>query len=82
MTEGTVYITKDGRPAAAVLSIERYHELLGDDDPDLDDLTREFDAMLDRMQTAQAAAGFDALFEMEPEELGQAAVRSARTEAD
>ena len=77
-TEGLVFITKYQRPAAVVLSIDRYHELAGDDEPDLDELAREFDETLTSMQTREAAAGFDALFEMGPEELGRAAVHGAR----
>lgn len=77
-TEGAVFITKYERPAAVVLSIDRYYELAGDDEPDLDELAREFDETLAYLQTDEAAAGFDALFEMGPEELGRAAVRGAR----
>lgn len=77
-TEGAVFITKYERPAAVVLSIDRYRELAGDDEPDLDELAREFDETLATMQTDEAAAGFDALFEMGPEALGRAAVHGAR----
>lgn len=77
-TEGAVFITKYERPAAVVLSIDRYYELAGDDEPDLDELAREFDETLAYLQTDEAAAGFDALFEMGPEELGRAAVRGVR----
>jgi prevent-host-death family protein len=77
-SEGAVFITKYERPAAVVLSIDRYRELAGDDEPDLDELAREFDETLATMQTDEAAAGFDALFEMGPEALGRAAVHGAR----
>lgn len=62
-----VYVTRVG-----------YRELAGDDEPDLDEVAKEFDETLATMQTSEAAAGFDALFEMEPEELGRAAVQGAR----
>lgn len=78
--EGAVVITKYERPAAVVLSIERYRELAGDDEPDLDELAREFDNTLASLQTDEAAAAFDALFEMGPEELGRAAVQGARSD--
>lgn len=80
--EGAVYITRYDRPAAVVLSIERYHELVAADAGELDELAREFDEMLARMQTEEAAAGVDALFEMGSAELGRAAVRGARRETD
>ena len=82
MTEGAVYITKYDRAAAVVLSIDRYRELAGEDDPDLEELAREYDETLAHMQTPEAAAGFDALFDMGSEELGRAAVRAVRDEAD
>ncbi|HVR28713.1 MAG TPA: type II toxin-antitoxin system prevent-host-death family antitoxin [Thermoanaerobaculia bacterium] len=82
MTEGAVTITKYDRPAAMVLSMDRYRELTGEAAPELDELTREFDEMLARMQTEEAAAGVDALFEMEAEALGRAAVRAAQTADD
>lgn len=75
--EGAVFITKYERPTAVVLSIDRYRELAGDDESDLDELAREFDATLISLQAGEAAAAFDALFEMGSEELGRAAVRGA-----
>lgn len=78
--EGTVFIRKYNRPTAVVLSIGRYHELGGPADVDLHELTREFDEMLARQQTEEAAAATDALFDMEADELGRAAVRAARDE--
>lgn len=71
-----VYITKYDRPTAVVLSPGRYQELVGDD-TNLRRLEREFDAMLAAMQTNDAARAADALFDMSPRELGEAAVRMA-----
>jgi len=82
MREGTVVITRHHKPAAAILSIDRYEELTARDAPALDELTREFDALLGRMQTDEAAAAVDTLFGMEPEDLGRAAVRGARRDSD
>ena len=48
----------------------------------MDELTQTFDEMLEGMQTAEAAAGVDALFEMDPIELGEAAAQSAGRAAD
>lgn len=78
----TVVITTYDKPAAVVLSPERYRELIGEPDVDLAELTREFDAMVARMQTREAAAGFDALFEMDSADLGDAAVRGAQRDIE
>lgn len=61
---GEVYITKYDRPTAVVLSIDRYNELIAAEVAELDELTREFDSLLADLQSADAAAGFDALFDM------------------
>jgi len=71
-----VYITKYDRPTAVVLSPRRYRQLI-DDDAELERLEREFDEMFAAMQTAEAARAADALFEMPPRKLGEAAVRMA-----
>jgi prevent-host-death family protein len=78
----TVVVTTYNKPAAVVISPERYRELTGEPDVDLAELTREFDAMVERMQTQEAAAGFDALFEMDTAALGDAAVRGARRDGE
>lgn len=71
---GVVYITRYDRPAAVVMSIDRYRGLTERDDPEtLDELTREFDELFAGMQSDEAAAAFDALFEMDSEALGEAA---------
>jgi prevent-host-death family protein len=75
--EGVVYITRYDRPQAVVISVDRYEALVGDSDPGLADLAREFDAMLEAMQTPEAAAAGDTLFAMDGEALGAAAVRGA-----
>ena len=75
--EGVVYITKYDRPQAVVISVDRYEALIGDSDPDLADLIREFDEMFETMQTPEAAAGGDALFAMDGDALGKAALRGA-----
>lgn len=78
----TVVITTYDKPAAVVLSPERYRELTGEPDVDLAELTREFDALVERMQSGEATVGFDALFEMESTALGDAAVRGARRDGE
>ena len=75
--DGVVYITKYDRPQAVVISVDRYEALVGNEDPDLAELTREFDEMFEAMQTPEAAAAGNALFAMDGEALGAAAARGA-----
>lgn len=75
-----VYITKYDRPTAVVMSADRYQELLGEDS-ELEQLEQQFDEMLAQMQTGEAAAAADALFETDSDELGATAVRAAETAA-
>ena len=76
--DGVVYITKYDRPTAVILSIEKFETLAGLGSPGLDELTREFDVMVARMQTDQAAAGANAFFGLGSEALGEAARRGAQ----
>ena len=76
--DGVVYITKYDRPQAVVISVERYEALVGEGAPDLEELTREFDALLVRMQSPEARRAVDRLFAMDTDELGEAAVRGAQ----
>lgn len=78
--DGVVYITKYDRPAAVVLSIDRFEALSrsDSDSPRLEELTREFDDRVARMQTPDAAVGADAFFGLGTEDLGEAALRGAR----
>lgn len=78
--QGAIFIEKYDRPTAVVLSVERYRELTGTEEPELEELTREFDELLAHMQTEEAAAGTDRLFDMGAEELGEAAVSGAEDE--
>jgi antitoxin Phd len=73
-----VYITRYDRPEAVVLSMDRFEALSGAEAISLDALTQEFDQMLARMQTPEAAAGAEAFFGMGDSELGEAAVGGAR----
>jgi prevent-host-death family protein len=73
--EGPVFITRYDRPQAVVLSIEEYTALTGEVPVDLQALEREFDAMLEAMQTPEHRRAADALFSMSAEELGEAAAR-------
>lgn len=81
-SEGAVFIRKYDRPAAVLLSMDAYRELRGRTEVDLEELAREFEETLARLQTDEAAAAADALFDMEADELGRAAVRGARDEGE
>lgn len=76
--DGTVFITRRNAARAVVLSVERYEELTREAEPDLDELTAEFDALLERMQSPEARAGIRAALRATPEELASAAVDAAR----
>lgn len=76
--DGTVFITRRKAAKAVVLSVERYEELTREAEPALDELTAEFDALLNRMQSPQARAGIRAAFSAAPDELAAAAVAAAR----
>jgi antitoxin Phd len=76
--QGTVMITKHNATQAVVMSIEQYEALTQAPRPDLNLLTEEFDAMVERMQTPEAGAGLLAAFRASPEELSRAAVAAAK----
>lgn len=74
---GAVAITKHDTPKAVLLSYAEFEALTRAGSPVLDELTDEFDALLDRMQTPRAKNGVAAAFDASPEELGRAAVKAA-----
>lgn len=79
LQKGKVEITKHGRARAVVLSMEAYEALVQRPAAtNLDTLRAEWDAMFEKMQTPAARKAYDALFKATPEELGKAAVGSAR----
>jgi len=75
---GAVAITKHNTPKAVLLSYAEFEALTRASSPVLDELTEEFDALLARMQTPRAKSGLAAAFDATPEQLGRAAVKSAR----
>ena len=74
--EGAVAITKHNTPRAVLLSYAEFQALTSSS-PVLDELTDEFDTLLERMQAPTAKAGMTAAFDASPEELGRAAVQAA-----
>lgn len=72
-----VIITRYGRPQVVMLNVDEYDELTGEEKVDLDALEREFDELVERMQSPGQRAVADAFFEMSGEELGEAARKAA-----
>jgi prevent-host-death family protein len=77
LRDGAVVITKHDAPKAVLLSLDEFNALAGGQRR-LDALTGEFDALLDKLQTAGARRGMKAAFDASPGELGRAAVAAAR----
>lgn len=73
-----VAILRHKSPAAVLISAADYEQFMQLRRERLDHLTQRYDAMVARMQTAEAAAGVDTLFNATPLELGQAAVRAVK----
>jgi prevent-host-death family protein len=75
---GAVAITKHNTPKAVLLSYAEFEALTRSTAPALDELTAEFDDLLERMQTPQSKNAMASAFDASPEELGVAAVKAAR----
>jgi prevent-host-death family protein len=78
MRGGSVVITKHDTPKAVLISIDEFNALSRSGETRLNTLSEEFDALLDRMQTAKARAGMKAAFNASPKQLGRAALAVAR----
>jgi antitoxin Phd len=76
--EGAVAITKHNTPKAVLLSYAEFEALTKASTPALDDLTADFDRLLESMQTPQARSAMASAFDATPEQLGGAAVKAAR----
>lgn len=73
-----VAILRHKKPDAVLVSARDYVELMKLRHERLDFLTQRYDDMVARMQTPEAVAGVDALFNASSEELGSAAVTAAK----
>ena len=73
---GAVAITKHNTPKAVLLSYAEFEALTKASSPVLDELTEQFDELLERMQTSKAAMA--SAFDATPQQLGRAAVKAAR----
>jgi antitoxin Phd len=76
---GAVAITRHDRPKAVLISFDEFQALVKARAPSLNDLTAEFDGLLERMQAPAARKGAAAAFNASPEKLGRAAVKAALT---
>jgi antitoxin Phd len=75
---GAVAITKHNTPKAVLLSYAEFEALTKASTPALDDLSDQFDQLLERMQTSQAKSAMVSAFDATPEQLGRAAVKAVR----
>jgi PHD/YefM family antitoxin component YafN of YafNO toxin-antitoxin module len=75
---GAVLVTRHDKPTMVLLSIERYRELARASEPDLDALSRRFDALVAQMQGPEAERRMAEAFAMTPEQLGEAARQAER----
>ena len=75
---GAVAITKHNTPKAVLLSYAEFEALTKASTPALDDLSDQFDQLLERMQTSQAKSAMVSAFDATPEQLGRAAVKAGR----
>lgn len=75
---GAVVITKHDTPKAVLLSMAEFEALGGSQPPDLQALSREFDGLLARLQTADRRKALKSAFDATPKELGRLAVARQR----
>ncbi len=78
---GRVVITKHDSPKAVLISMNEFNTLSNAHRAELETLSREFDKLLEGMQTSAARAGMNASFHATPKQLGKAAVAAARRRA-
>jgi prevent-host-death family protein len=77
LSEGRVSITKHDEVRAVMLSLSEYEALIGKREDSLEGLSREFEALVERMQAPEARSAGRALFAATPQRLGRAAVSQA-----
>ena len=75
---GAVAITKHNTPKAVLLSYAEFEALTKASTPALDDLSDQFDQLLESMQTPQSKSAMASAFDATPEQLGRAAVKAAK----
>ena len=72
-----VVITRYGQAQAVLVPVDEFREMIGQGEPELQDLEREFDERFAQMQTTAHHQGVDALFALSGKQLGAAARRAA-----
>ena len=77
----TVVITKHDSPKAVLISMNQFNALNQAPQLKLNVLSEQFDALLSRMQTAEARSGMESAFHASPTQLGKAALAAARKRA-
>jgi len=75
---GPVVITRNDEPEAVMVSFDEFRDLAGARESKLEALSKEFDALLAKMQTPDARRGMKAAFDATPARMGEAAVAAAR----
>jgi antitoxin Phd len=75
---GAVAITKHNTPKAVLLSYAEFEALIKAGMPALDELSGQFDQLLERMQTQRSKSSMASAFDATPEQLGRAAVKAAK----
>lgn len=74
----SIVITKHDRPTAVLISVAEFEALVRRREPTLASLTKEFDSVLVRMQSASSRRGLEAAFQASPAELARLAVANAK----
>lgn len=77
MRDGAVAITRHYTPRAVLLSFEEFESLAQSRSRNLDGLSKEFDELLENMQSPKAKKAMKAAFAASPAELGRSAVKAA-----
>jgi antitoxin Phd len=75
---GAVAITKHNTPKAVLLSYAEFEALTKASTPALDELSGQFDQLLERMQTPRSKSAMASAFDATPGQLGRAAVKAAK----
>ncbi len=75
---GAVAITKHDTPKAVLISYDEFQALMRSRGASLDELTVQFDRLLEGMQTPKARKAMASAFDAPPARLGRAALKAAR----
>lgn len=75
---GAVAVRKRNTPEAVLMSMGEYEALVANVPDSLESLRREFDDLVEKMQSPKSRSAADALFTSTSDELGRVAVKAAR----